>query len=72
MFKKNRLKKKEKATEKSDLNSVSQRHLDYYEENIKDLEDKKVTPDKVTNVFEVSKSQKKEKKARRTWKREKK
>ena len=72
MFKKNRLKKKEKATEKSDLNSVSQRHLDYYEENIKDLEDQKVTPDKVNDVFEVSKSQKKEKKARRTWKREKK
>ena len=72
MFKNNRLKKKEKVTEKSDLNPVSQRHLDYYEENIKDLEAKKVTPDKVTNVFEVSKSQKKEKKARRIWKREKK
>ena len=72
MFKKHKLKKKEKVTEESGLNPLSEKHLDYYNENIKPLGDKKAVPDKVTDVFEVSKSQKKEKKARRIWKREKK
>ena len=64
MLKRRREKKIAKTAEESELNELSQRHLENYNENVKQLEDRRETPDNAHAVFETSKSKKKVKKAR--------
>ena len=64
MFKKKKKQRIAKQTEKPEYNELTQRHLDYYNEDIKQLEETPATPDDVKDVFESSKSKKKAKKAR--------
>lgn len=65
MFKKKRAMHIAKKTEETHLNEISQRHLDYYNENIKSLEKDSESPEETHKLFKDSKSQKKTKKAQK-------
>jgi len=49
-------------------NAVTQKHLEYYEENVKDLGEKGVEPDQAHNVITNSKSKRQKRNARRILK----
>jgi hypothetical protein len=65
MLRKKRVKLNGKSPQEFELNTLSQKHLDFYKEEVRVLEKKSETPDEVNLIFESSKSQQKRKKS---WK----
>lgn len=61
MFNKKTVKKSANNADESELNAISQKHLDFYNEEVRDLEQNSETPDEANEMLESSKSQQKRK-----------